>query len=96
MEFLVELGVVEREEIVVVEAEDLLERPAEVLRQYCGRVGVEFREGMLKWGEAGEKEKGFEKWKGFHEDAIRSTGLEGKPKVSFPSLLGVRWWRGIC
>ena len=65
--------------ITVVDADDLLDHPAEVLRAYCEAVGVDFQEGMLKWGDADNKreaERAFEKWNGFHEDAIGSSELK--------------------
>jgi hypothetical protein len=74
--------------ITVVDADDLLDKPEEVIRAYCKEVGLEFTEGMLKWGdeesEARAKEQ-FEKWNGFHDDAIGSTELKarGHALVSF-------------
>lgn len=65
--------------VTVVDADDLLDHPAEVLRAYCDAVGVDFQEGMLKWGDAESKkeaERAFEKWNGFHEDAIGSSELK--------------------
>lgn len=50
-----------------------------MLRAYCDAVGVDFQEGMLKWGDAESKkeaERAFEKWNGFHEDAIGSSELK--------------------
>ncbi|KAK4123248.1 hypothetical protein N657DRAFT_573815 [Parathielavia appendiculata] len=64
--------------ITVVDADDLLDKPAEVIRAFCEDVGIDYHDGMLKW----EDEEGqiraveaFKKWDGFHEDAIASTEL---------------------
>ncbi|KAK4233188.1 P-loop containing nucleoside triphosphate hydrolase protein [Achaetomium macrosporum] len=64
--------------ITVVDADDLLDRPAEVIRAFCEDVGIDYHDGMLEWGdEEGQKlaVDAFEKWNGFHDDAISSTAL---------------------
>jgi len=70
--------------VTVVDADDLLDRPEEVIRAYCREVGIDFTPAMLNWGgddeEAQQKVKEkFEKWNGFHDDAIGSTEL--KPRA---------------
>lgn len=66
-------------EICVIDADDLLDHPETVIRAFCRSVGVEYDPAMLKW-DTEEDQKiakaAFEKWKGFHEDAIESTGLK--------------------
>ncbi|KAI5851121.1 P-loop containing nucleoside triphosphate hydrolase protein [Morchella snyderi] len=79
-EFLLERGVVRRDELCVVDADDLLDAPEDVMRAYCAAVGLDFRVGMLRWGEGGEGCEKFDKWKGFHEDAIGSVGLSPRGK----------------
>ncbi|GES91145.1 branched-chain-amino-acid aminotransferase-like protein 2 [Rhizophagus clarus] len=37
------------EEIVLVDADDLVREPEKVLRKYCEMIGVEFKEKMLRW-----------------------------------------------
>ncbi|KAL2270432.1 hypothetical protein VTJ83DRAFT_2616 [Remersonia thermophila] len=67
--------------ITVVDADDLLDRPAEVIRAFCQDVGLEYDPGMLKWEcPAGQKkaEEAFAKWNGFHDDAIGSTELKAR------------------
>jgi hypothetical protein len=72
-------------EICVLDADDMLDDPAGVLKQYCASVGMEFDEAMLKWdtpeSHAFAKEQ-FEKWNGFHDDAINSTDLKPRAHVS--------------
>ncbi|KAL1587660.1 hypothetical protein WHR41_03584 [Cladosporium halotolerans] len=70
-------------EICVIDADDLLDDPEGILRQYCASVGLEFNASMLNWDseEAHQLAKdAFEKWNGFHEDAINSRDL--KPRAS--------------
>ncbi|KAK0645887.1 P-loop containing nucleoside triphosphate hydrolase protein [Cercophora newfieldiana] len=68
--------------ITVIDADDLLDHPEDVIRAYCKEVGLEFSPGMLKWEDEESKaraKEAFEKWNGFHEDAIGSTEL--KPRA---------------
>lgn len=74
--------------VTVIDADDLLDKPAEVVRAFCEDVGIDYHDGMLKWGdEEGQRlaVAAFEKWNGFHDDAIGSTELRARvqPKVSF-------------
>jgi len=66
-------------EICVVDADDMLDDPEGILRKYCGSIGIEFSPDMLTWDseEAHDFAKSqFEKWRGFHDDAINSTDLK--------------------
>jgi hypothetical protein len=78
--------------VTVVDADDLLDKPAEVVRAFCEDVGIDYHDGMLKWeDEAGQQlaVEAFEKWNGFHDDAIGSTELRARvhAKVSLFSSL---------
>ncbi|KAK4231489.1 P-loop containing nucleoside triphosphate hydrolase protein [Podospora fimiseda] len=69
-------------QITVIDADDLLDHPEEIIKIYCQHVGIDFSTQMLKWdGEEAQRKavEQFEKWNGFHDDAIGSTGL--KPRV---------------
>ncbi|TKA71263.1 hypothetical protein B0A55_07338 [Friedmanniomyces simplex] len=69
-------------EICVIDADDLLDDPEGILRKYCGSIGLEFREEMLKWDNEEDHvyaKEAFEKWNGFHDDAIYSKDL--KPRA---------------
>lgn len=84
-------------EICVVDADDLLDDPAGIIAAYCKSVGIEYHEQMLTWDseEAQRRAKGaFEKWKGFHEDALNSCDLQPRKHVSNSPLLSIR--RGSC
>lgn len=68
----------------VIDADDLLDDPEGILRAYCKSVGLEFTPDMLNWDNDEDQERAkqaFEKWKGFHEDAIDSTDLKPRTHV---------------
>lgn len=67
--------------IVVIDADDLLDRPTECIKAFCENVGLEFTPDMLKWEDENNQKKAsdaFEKWRGFHNDALSSTGLKAR------------------
>jgi hypothetical protein len=75
-------GDADKPEICMIDADDLLDDPEGVLRAYCKSVGLEFHLDMLNWDNDEDQERAkvaFEKWKGFHEDAIDSKDL--KPRT---------------
>ena len=84
--------------ITVVDADDLLDNPEGIISAYCKEVGIDFTPHMLNWDTEDDHKRAkdaFEKWKGFHEDAINSTSLKPRdaahvslalPIFSFPSL----------
>lgn len=84
IKYFLSTGLVSPEDITLIDADDLLHRPEPVLRAFCERVGLPFTKSMIDWSGATEEEKEqikekFAKWKGFHEDAIHSTGLRARP-----------------
>lgn len=71
-------------EICVIDADNLLDHPETVIKAFCRSVGIEYDPAMLKWDTEEDHEiakAAFEKWKGFHEDAIQSTGLKPRCEV---------------
>jgi hypothetical protein len=65
--------------ITVIDADDLLDDPEGVVSSYCKEVGIEYSPDMLNWDSEEDHQRAraaFEKWKGFHEDAINSTSLK--------------------
>lgn len=92
LEFLLEQRVVRRDELCVLDADDLLDEPEAAVRRYCERVGLNYRQSMLRWNDGGCEE--FDKWKGFHEDAIGSVGLvkrEKRKKEKTPEMEMHEW-----
>ena len=79
-------------EICVIDADDLLDNPYGIIEAYCKTVGLDYSPDMLSWDSEEDHQRArdaFEKWKGFHEDAINSTSLKPRQHVSpqSPSLL---------
>lgn len=75
-------------QICVIDADDLLDKPGEVIEIFCRSVGIEYHPDMLRWDSQEEEDhaaKAFEKWKGFHEDVIHSRDL--KPRGGHVSRL---------
>lgn len=75
-------------DICVLDADDLLDNPAGMIEAYCKSVGLTYEPEMLSWD--GEEQqayakKAFEKWKGFHEDAIHSKELKPRTHVGTSS-----------
>lgn len=67
--------------ITVIDADDLLDKPKEVIEVFCRETGIEFTPDMLTWDDP-ENQKyvsdAFAKWVGFHNDAINSTKLTAR------------------
>ncbi|KAG2414909.1 hypothetical protein HFD88_006097 [Aspergillus terreus] len=66
------------DEICVIDADDLLDKPAAMIEAFCRSVGIEYDPSMLDWdNEADQKyvNDAFDKWRGFHNDVIESKGL---------------------
>lgn len=71
-----------RAAITVIDADDLLQNPEAILKVYCKEVGIDYTPKMLEWGDDENQQyaaKAFEKWYGFHHDAIDSTCLKPRP-----------------
>ncbi len=74
-------------EICVVDADEMLDSPAPMMEAFCRSVGIPYTEAMLDWDNESDHEyakSAFEKWKGFHNDAIDSRGLTARSQVSDP------------
>jgi len=75
-----------RADICVIDADDLLDKPNEIIEAFCKSVGIDYSPDMLNWDRPEQKEYAtevFKKWNGFHEDAIHSTDLKPRKHVSF-------------
>lgn len=65
--------------ITVIDADDLLDDPDGIISAYCKEVGIDYSPQMLNWDTEKDHQRAkdaFEKWKGFHDDAINSTSLK--------------------
>lgn len=70
--------------ITVIDADDLLDNPEGIIEAYCKEVGIEYSQDMLNWDTQEDHQRAreaFEKWRGFHEDAINSTSLRPRSKA---------------
>ena len=84
-------------DICVLDADDLLDDPPGLIKAYCKSVGVKYEPEMLNWDSEehhNHAKETFEKWKGFHEDAIDSTGL--KPRAHVSTFLSSLSFHGKC
>jgi hypothetical protein len=73
-------------EICVIDADDLLDNPSGVVEAFCKTTGIEWDPEMLKWDTEKDQavaKEAFEKWKGFHEDALDSDRLRARTHVRF-------------
>lgn len=71
--------------ITVIDADDLLDNPSGMIEAFCNQVGIEYTPDMLNWDtefEHAQAKAAFEKWKGFHDDAIDSKCLKPREHVS--------------
>ncbi|KAM3070326.1 hypothetical protein ACMFMG_010158 [Clarireedia jacksonii] len=65
--------------ITVIDADDLLDDPEGIIKAYCKETGIDYRPEMLVWDTEEHHRRAreaFEKWRGFHDDAIESTSLK--------------------
>ncbi|RDW71273.1 hypothetical protein BP6252_07836 [Coleophoma cylindrospora] len=65
--------------ITVIDADDLLNDPEGIIKAYCKEVGIDYKDDMLCWDTEEDHQRAksaFEKWRGFHDDAIESTSLK--------------------
>lgn len=63
----------------------MMEKPAPTIEAFCRSVGMTYDPAMLNWDTDEDHQfarEAFEKWRGFHNDAIESKGLETKEPVS--------------
>lgn len=74
-------------EICVLDADDVLDNPSGMIEAYCKSTGIKYEPAMLKWEEEFHQKYArevFEKWRGWHDDAINSSELKARTHVSRP------------
>lgn len=80
-------------EICVVDADDLLDNPSGMIEAVCKTTGIDYKPEMLFWDTPEDQalaKAQFEKWKGFHEDAIDSTNLRPRTHVRVSNLAALQ------
>ncbi|KAJ4858395.1 P-loop containing nucleoside triphosphate hydrolase protein [Trichoderma sp. SZMC 28015] len=80
LDFLLERGIVDRDHITAIDADDLLDKPEPIIREYCARIGIDFKPEMLKWTEEDREYAAqmFAKWNGFHDDALKNSCFQAR------------------
>lgn len=95
-DYLLEKEIIFRDQIVMIDADDMLDAPEATLRSYCERAGIEFTPEMLIWSDEDKNHAvdHFEKWAGWHDDAIESDKLRARTHAQvcfrFPNLHSAR------
>jgi hypothetical protein len=82
-------------EICVIDADDLLDAPAKTIEAFCKTTGIKWEPEMLTWNTEQDQaiaKEAFEKWRGFHEDALDSTELRARTHVRDLDLNCVMRW----
>ncbi|KAF4951816.1 hypothetical protein FGADI_7186 [Fusarium gaditjirri] len=76
-DFLIKENIVDKDNLVVVDADDLLDNPEKTIRLYCEKTGIDFKPEMLEWNDedCNYATIAFQKWNGWHNDAIKSSAL---------------------
>ncbi|KAM0349382.1 hypothetical protein ACHAPU_003791 [Fusarium lateritium] len=85
-DYLIKENIVDKDNLVVIDADDLLDNPEKTIRLYCEKTGIDFRPEMLEWNEADcdYATAAFQKWNGWHNDAIKSSAL--RPRTHHQTL----------
>lgn len=75
------------DEICVIDADDMLDAPAATIEAFCNSVGLPYTPEMLIWDTPEDYKvacDAFEKWRGFHNDAIESSSLVARKHKHAP------------
>ena len=84
-------------DICVIDADDLLDNPSGIVEAFCKSVGFEYDPTMLDWSTEEDRQQAkvaFEKWPGFHDDAMHSDSLKPRIHVSLIETLFARFRHG--
>ncbi|XP_028412803.1 uncharacterized protein LOC114535697 [Dendronephthya gigantea] len=65
---------------VIVDADDLLENPEEMMKKYCEETGLVYQENMTTWKSEKPVPKEWEIWYGWYDTLKNSTGLLQKKR----------------
>jgi hypothetical protein len=84
--------------ITVIDADDLLDDPEGIVSAYCKEVGIKYDPQMLIWDTEEDHQRAkdaFEKWNGFHNDAINSTSLKPRDSAHVSSSGVLSFQKGL-
>ena len=73
-----EFGYNEWNDILIIDADDLLSEPEIMLKKYCDIVGLNYNRNMTKW-KAGNVDE-FKCWNGWHDQVVQSSGFKKRTK----------------
>eukprot|EP01147_Barroeca_monosierra_P002491 gene2491-5421_t len=73
------------DEPLIIDADDLLLSPSKMLHAYCTATGLPFSEDMLTWD--ARPMPAWNVWPGWHDDALKSTGLVQRAHKKSPPLV---------
>lgn len=77
-------------EICIVDAEDLLEFPKEIMERFCHSVEIPFDFKSLEWGTEKDQKRAedvFKNWAPFYDAVLKSTSLKSQRPVSLVHLI---------
>lgn len=91
LDFLIERGIVDKDHITAIDADDLLDKPEQVIREYCARIGIDFKPQMLKWTEEDKEHAAemFAKWNGFHDDVLKTNCFQARSHAQVCSFIAI-------
>ena len=81
LQYLLGQRLVDKDQLCLIDADDLLNQPEMVVRNYCHFVSLDFKPEMLHWDSLADDAHAhevFASWTGFHLDAIKSRGFKGR------------------
>ncbi|CAG9944628.1 unnamed protein product [Clonostachys rosea f. rosea IK726] len=76
-DFLLKEGIVDKDNLTVLDADDMLDNPEGSIRAFCEQTNIDFTPEMLKWNDADRDYATvkFAKWNGWHNDALKAYAL---------------------
>ena len=83
-----EVDEVNSQGIFVLDADDLMDNPSSAVEAFCAAVGYQYDPDMLHWDSEERQKKAqeaFQRWPGWHEDALDSTELRARTHVGLQS-----------
>ncbi|XP_023931831.1 branched-chain-amino-acid aminotransferase-like protein 2, partial [Lingula anatina] len=67
---------------VLIDADDLLQNPDAIIRQYCRRTGLTFHKEMLEWDSGAVPDKThWHRWPGWYDTLLKSSGFKKQEEI---------------
>ncbi|EDO48455.1 predicted protein [Nematostella vectensis] len=74
---------------LVIDSDDLLHFPDEVMRMFCAAVGIGYQENMMRWTPGPVEGWDRPLCQGWHDDVMVSSGLRRRTEFNSKSVVGV-------